>query len=455
MVEIPEVRYAWNGDISLAYEVFGEGPADLLYLQGYCSHLDLAWESPYLARFLRGLGARARVISTDRRGWGLSERFSPDAVPPLEILVDDLLVVLEAAGSSRAVVFGSWECGIPAMLLAATHPDRVAGLVLCDTFPTFVATEDTPTMPTLERWAEIDVAVHDRWGRHFEDEVWGGPPSLRDPREEEWFNRYERASVAPGGLIAEGRRLIELDARAVLPSIHAPTLVVGFERGQGMVDPSISRLLADRIPGARLALVGGEVDPAEKGWWHWYDRGDAILREIGTLLEDVQREAVVFDRILATVLFTDIVGATSKAAEVGDREWKDLLSHHHTTMRGLLGKYRGIEVDTAGDGFFATFDGPARAVRCAQELAEAVRPLGLDIRAGLHTGEVETMGTKIGGIAVHIGARIGALAGPSEILVSRTVKDLVSGAGLAFVDAGEHELRGVPDRWHLYRVVDA
>ena len=252
-----------------------------------------------------------------------------------------------------------------------------------------IATEDTPTMPTLDRWGKIDVVVHDRWGRHFEDEVWGGPPSLRDPREEEWFNRYERASVPPGGLIAEGRRLIELDARPVLPSIHAPTLVLGFERGSGMCDPSISHLLADRIPGARLALVGDEGDPAEKGWWHWYGRGDVILREIGALLADVRQEAVVFDRILATVLFTDIVDATSKAVELGDSGWKELLARHHASLRGLLGKYRGTEVDTAGDGFFATFDGPARAVRCAQEAAEAIRSLGVEIRAGLHTGEVE------------------------------------------------------------------
>ena len=447
------MRYAWNEDVSLAYQVFGEGPVDLLYVQGYCSHLDLAWESPYLARFLQGLGALSRVIATDRRGWGLSDRFSPDAVPPLETLTDDLLLVMDEAGSSRAVVFGSWECGIPAMLLAATHPDRVAGLVLCDTFPTFIATEDTPTMPTLERWGQIDVVVHDRWGRHFEDEVWGGPRSLRDPREEEWFNRYERASVPPGGLIAEGRRLIELDARPVLPSIHAPTLVVGFERGSGMCDPSISRLLADRIPGARLALVGDEGDTAERGWWHWYGRGDAILRGIAALLADVRREAVVFDRILATVLFTDIVDSTSKAVELGDSGWKELLARHHASLRGLLGKYHGTEVDTAGDGFFATFDGPARAVRCAQEAIEAMRSLGVEIRAGLHTGEVETIETKAGGIAVHIGARVGALARPSEVLVSQTVKDLVAGSGLTFEDAGEHELKGVPDRWHLYRVV--
>ena len=366
------MRYAWNEDVSLAYQVFGEGPVDLLYVQGYCSHLDLAWESPYLARFLQGLGALSRVIATDRRGWGLSDRFSPDAVPPLETLTDDLLLVMDEAESSRAVVFGSWECGIPAMLLAATHPDRVAGLVLCDTFPTFIATEDIPTMPTLDRWGKIDVVVHDRWGRHFEDEVWGGPPSLRDPHEEEWFDRYERASVPPGGLIAEGRRLIELDARPCSRRSTRRHWSWASSAGPGCATPrSAASLRID--PGARLALVGDEGDPAEKGWWHWYGRGDAILREIGALLADVRQEAVVFDRILATVLFTDIVDATSKAVELGDSGWKELLARHHASLRGLLGEYRGTEVDTAGDGFFATFDGPARAVRCAQEAIEAMQ----------------------------------------------------------------------------------
>jgi len=448
MAAIPEVRYAWNGDISLAYEVFGEGPVDLLYLQGYCSHLDLSWESPYLARFLSGLGARARVIATDRRGWGLSERFSPDAVPPLEILVDDLLVVMDAAESSRAVVFASWECGILAMLFAAAHPARVAGLVLCDTFPTFVATDDTPSMPTRDRLRRIDDEIRTSWGttRWFEVE-------LRDEREREWMARYERASVTPGALSAETWRAIELDARPVLPTIQAQTLVVGFEENEGMTDPAIARLLGERIPGARVVLVGRGSDEHDVGWHHWYGRGDAILREVSSLLIEVQGREVAYDRVLATVLFTDIVGATSKVAELGDRGWKELLARHHQAVRLILGRYRGQEIDTAGDGFFATFDGPARAVHCAQAIAEAVRTLGLEIRAGVHTGEVELAGDGVRGIAVHIGARVGALAGPSEVFVSQTVKDLVAGSGLAFEDAGEHELKGVPDRWHLYRVV--
>jgi class 3 adenylate cyclase/alpha-beta hydrolase superfamily lysophospholipase len=453
-VETPHVDYAWNGPVSLAYQVFGEGPVDLLYLQGYCSHLDLAWDSPYLARFLRGLGAHARVIATDRRGWGLSDRFAPEAIPPLEALTDDLLAVMEAAGSARAVVFGSWDCGPLAMLFAAAHPARAAGLILCDTFPTFAVTEDTASMPTPRDWQRIDAELHEHWGRDFGDEAWGGPPRPRDPREREWFNRYARASVAPGGLIAESRQLVELDARPALGSIHAPTLVVGFRRGRGVVDPQISRVLADRIPNARLAQIGEEDDPEDTGWWHWYGRGHAIVREIGHLLEDVRRQDVVFDRVLATVLFTDIVGSTERAAVLGDRAWKDVVERHHAIVREHLAAYRGIEIDTAGDGFYATFDGPARAAICATAIVAAVKPLGIVVRAGLHTGEVAAVAGKSGGLAVVIGSRIAALAGPSEVLVSSTVKDLVAGSGLAFDDAGEHELKGVPDRWHLYRVME-
>lgn len=447
-----DVQYAWSGDAAIAYQVFGDGPVDLLYLQGYCSHLDLNWESPYLERFLRGLGSRARVIALDRRGWGLSDRFSPDAVPPLETLTDDLLMVMDAAESDRPIVFGSWDCGLLAMLLAATHPDRVSGLVLVDTFPTFANTDDTPTMPTSRTWEEIELELREHWGRDFGDEAWGGPPGPRDPRECEWFNRYCRASVPPGGLIAESRRLAQLDARSALPSIHAPTLVVGFEKGRGVVDPSIGALLTDRIPKARLAMIGEEDDPADVGWWHWYGRGDAILKEIGVLIDTVREHDIVFDRVLATVLFTDIVGSTERAAALGDRAWKDLVEQHHRIVREHLKAFRGTEVDTAGDGFYATFDGPARAVMCATSIVDSVRSLGVEVRAGLHTGEVETIADKTGGLAVVVGSRVCALAGPSEVMTSQTVKDLTAGSGLAFEDAGEHEMKGVPDRWHLWRV---
>jgi class 3 adenylate cyclase len=449
----PPVRYAWAGANALAYQVIGDGPPDLVYLQGYCSHLDLAWEGAHLSTFLRRLSERCRLIPMDRRGWGLSDRFSPDAVPPLETLVDDVLAVMDDAGSERAVVFASWDCGPIAMLLAAAYPDRVSGLVLCDTFPTFAITDDTPTMPSAQDWRRIDDALREQWGRDFGDEPWGGPSKPRDQREREWFNRYCRASVPPGGLIAEGRRLVELDARSVLPSIQAPTLVIGFERGRGVIDPAVPGVLADRIPDARLLLIGDEDDLTDVGWWHWYGRSNAIVRAIDQLLQDVGRRQVAFDRVLATVLFTDIAGSTERAAALGDRAWKALVERHHEVVRQLLLKFRGREIDTAGDGFFATFDGPGRAVTCAAAIAQAVRPLGIEVRAGIHTGEVETIAGKPGGIAVVIGSRLCGLAEASEVLASSTVKDLVAGSGLAFEDAGEHELKGVPDRWRLYRVM--
>ena len=369
----PTVRYAWVDDNSLAYQVVGDGPPDLVYLQGYCSHLDLAWESPHLSRFLRHLSERCRLIAMDRRGWGLSDRFSPGAVPPLETLAADALAVMDDAGSDRAVVFASWDCGPIAMLLAAAHPDRVAGLVLCDTFPTFAITDDTPTMPSTQDWRRIDETLHERWGRDFGDEAWGGPNKPRDLRERAWFNRYCRGSVPPGGLIAEGRRLVELDAGPVLPSIQAPTLVVGFERGRGVIDPAIPTALAARIPGARLLQVGDEDDSTDIGWWHWYGRSGAILRAMDELLEDVRRQQVVHDRVLATVMFTDIAGSTEHATTLGDRAWKAVVERHHEIVRQLLLKFRGKEIDTAGDGFFATFDGPGRAVTCAAAIVQATR----------------------------------------------------------------------------------
>lgn len=350
-------------------------------------------------------------------------------------------------------MFASWDCGPIAMLLAAAHPDRVEGLVLCDTFPTFAITDDTPTMPSAQDWRRIDETLREQWGRDFGDEPWGGPTKPRDLRERAWFNRYCRGSVPPGGLIAEGRRLVELDAGPVLPSIQAPTLVVGFERGRGVIDPAIPAALAARIPGAKLLLVGDEDDVTDIGWWHWYGRSGAILRAMDELLEDVRRQQVVHDRVLATVMFTDIAGSTEHATTLGDRAWKAVVERHHEVVRRLLLKFRGREIDTAGDGFFATFDGPGRAVTCAAAIVQAVKPLGIQVRAGIHTGEVETIAGKAGGIAVVIGSRLCGLAEGSEVLASSTVKDLVAGSGLTFEDTGEHELKGVLDTWRLYRVV--
>ena len=445
----PETRYAWNGDVALAYQVFGAGPVDLVYAQGYTSHVDFNWESPHLARFLRGLGERARVIHTDRRGWGCSDRFSPGDIAPLEVQADDLVVVMDAVGSERAVIFVSNDTAPTGVLFAATYPERTAGLVLVDPVVAYIDSE-----AARREWAEVNARVRREFGTPaYDREFWSDERAFLD-----WFVPWCRASVAPGALAAEAEAFGSVDIRGVLSSIQVPTLVVGLLEGRDHVPvwtesfgeaASNAQVVADRITGARL------ISPAVEGgaaWHHWDARGPAILDAIGELISGIREEQESFDRVLATVLFTDIVDSTAVAARLGDAGWRTLVERHHSTVRSLLTRYRGSEVDTAGDGFFATFDGPARAVRCATAIVAAMRPLGVQIRAGVHTGEVEMIGGKTGGLAVVIGARIAAAAGPSEVLASQTVKDLTAGSGLRFDGVGEHTLKGVPDRWHLYRV---
>ena len=443
----PEIRYAWNGDVSIAYQVVSDGPLDLLYLQGWVSHLDLSWDSPYLSSFLRGLAGTARLIPMDRRGWGCSDRFSPSDVPPFETLVDDLIAVLDAAGSARAAIFASVECAPIAILAAATYPERIQALILCNPFVSYMAKDDIDWMPTMPEWEDWAKQVR---GAYPLDRWWGGPP---DHPERAWWERYVRASVAPGGLIAEFRRFVQTDVRPVLPTVSAPTLVVVDPTGSDDNDPRNGRFIADHIAAARFV----EIEPVAGaiGWHHWYSMSNRLVREVGAFLAGIREEETRLARVLATVLFTDIVGSTERAAELGDRAWSQLVERHHAIVRAMLVRHRGVEVDTAGDGFFATFDGPARAVRCAEAIRDALRPIGLEVRAGLHTGEVETIDGKVGGIAVVVGARVAALAGASEVMVSQTVRDLVAGSGLVFEDAGAHELKGVPDRWHLYRAVEA
>ncbi len=447
MARRPEVRYAWNGDVALAFQVFGAGPVDLVYLQGYVSHVDLNWESQSLARFLRGLGERARVIHTDRRGWGCSDRFSPGDVAPLEVQVDDLGAVMDAAGSERAVIFTSVDTCPTGVLFAATYPERTAGLVLVDPLLAFYDTEDA-----RRDWAETNARVRHEWGTPaYFGEFW------HDVREQEdWYARWCRASVAPGALAAESDAFGAVDVRDVLPSIRTPTLIVGGPDGSVTTDPIDSEsTLNSRV--AHAAIAGSRlIEPSREGgasWYHWYARGPAILAAVGDLIASIREEQASFDRVLATVLFTDIVDSTATAATMGDARWKALVADHDRIAKGIVARFRGTFVRGTGDGLLATFDGPARGVRCAEALVSAMRPLGVEVRAGLHTGEVEHGGNDLAGIAVHIGARVGSLAGPGEVWVSSTVKDLTAGSGLAFEDRGEHELKGVPDRWHLYRVV--
>jgi class 3 adenylate cyclase len=437
----PDTRFAWNGDVSLAYQVCGSGVGDLVYLQGYCSNVDMNWESPHLSRFLRGLAGHARLIITDRRGWGCSERFTPGEVPDIDSLTDDILAVLEAAGSERASILATYESTIVASLFAAVHPDRAASLILVDPQATYLPTDDTPWMPSLARWQEQIELMRDTWGTR---DWWDSP----EGPEREWFSRYARSSVTPGGLAAEISAYLHTDIRAVLPTIQVPTLVLVDTDSFYEVPPETGRFMASRIPGARV------VEQSSEGGhhFHWYARGEAIVGEVARFLAEIGAEEASFERTLATVLFTDIVASTEQAASLGDRRWREVVERHHAAVRTLLARYRGTEIDTAGDGFFATFDGPARAVRCAMAITEAVRPLGVEVRAGLHTGEVETVGDKVGGLAVNIGARVAAIAAPSQVLVSQTVRDLMVGSELLFEDRGLHALKGVPGEWRTYAV---
>ncbi len=448
-MEGPEVSYAWNGDIALAYRVTGSGPIDLLHLPGFTSNVELDWESPYQARFLRRLGSFARLITMDRRGWGCSDRLSPGAYPPLETLADDLEVVMEAAWSKRAAIFASGDNGLLAMLFAASHPDRVSSLVLYDSTPSFLRRDDMPWESSPD---DLDRLSRDRrgWGtRAFAR--WNFEGATRsvatDDREFEWFVRWLRHSCTPGSAVAEIERYRETDLRDVLPSIRVPTLIL-FRTNTSGRPRETAHYLASRIDGAKLVELPGS-DLA-----HWYGDTDAFADEIEVFITGT-RTAPRISRVLATLMFTDIVGSTETAAGLGDRRWGELLAAHHDVVRRELDRFRGQEIDTAGDGFLASFDGPARAVRCALAIADGLNHLGIEIRAGCHTGEVELSEGAVRGIAVHVAARVMGAAETHDVLVSSTVKDLVAGSGIVFEDRGEHVLKGVPDRWRLYRAVAA
>jgi len=450
----PETRYAKTADgVHIGYQVVGEGPVDIVFVMGWTSNIDLMWAEPSLARFLNRLASFSRLILFDKRGMGLSDRVSEDRLPSLEVRMDDARAVMDAVGSERAVVFGVSEGGPMASLFAATYPERTIALVLFGTGSCWAPAADYPWPGSNDEEYEERIARIERlWGtREFaahEFAAWGAPSLANDDRAIDWLTTYLRHAASPGAAGALSRMNRGIDIRPTLPAIHVPTLVLARD-GDLAFPVEETRWMAEQIRGARFVSFPG-VDH-----FFWVGKQDELLDEIEPFVATVRDQEADLDRVLATVLFTDIVGSTAKAAELGDKGWGNLVERHHGIVRALLGRFRGTEVDTAGDGFFATFDGPARAVRCAEAIAEAVTDVGLEIRAGVHTGEVEMIAGKVGGIAVNIGARVGALARASEVLVSQTVRDLVSGSGLAFEDAGEHELKGVPDRWHLYKVVGA
>lgn len=443
-VGTPETRYAWNGDISIAYQTLGDGPVDLVYLQGYLSNVELNWEHPACARFLQGLARSARVVMMDRRGLGCSERFTPADTPPLESLMDDVVAVLDEVGTRNPVLLATGDCGPIGCFLAATYPDRLGALILYGTSPSWRRSDEIPWGQTDEAIERENRATRDALG----DGTWtrnAAPSLFSDEGALRWAGRYERLSLTPGSVYWEGVRFGQTDVRALLPSIRVPTLVL--HRTDDPLDNVRSgRYLAEHIPGSRFReLPGADHLP-------WAGDQHAVLREVDGFLDVLKEEQAHLDRVLATVLFTDIVGSTAKSAAMGDGRWREVREEHDRIVRAQLARYRGREIQSLGDGFLATFDGPARGVLCAQAVVEGVKPLGIEIRAGLHTGEVQPEGDDLSGIAVAIAARIVNAAGPSEVLVSQTIRDLTAGSGLSFEDRGEHELKGVPDRWRLFAV---
>ncbi|MBD0337761.1 MAG: adenylate/guanylate cyclase domain-containing protein [Thermoleophilia bacterium] len=439
----PHTRYARSGDAYIAYQVVGEGPVDVLLLPHFFQHLELWWEDRHRASFTRALAELARVILFDKRGTGLSDRTC--GVPPFDVQMDDLRAVLDAAGSERSVLWAGGDATPMILLFAATFPQRAFGLVLWDPFPTYIRTAD---MPWLMTRAEFDDAVAGT-AKSLEDPSATGlrdrMPTIGSDDDLRAFWRVSRLGTSPGDHLAFTRVLAETDVRHVLPTIRVPTLVLSNE---ALADRhATTRYVAERIPTARLAIVPGRDASMFVGDTQpLVDEVRAFLAEV----RDMPPEGP--DRVLATVLFTDIVGSTARAAELGDAAWRELLRAHHSRVRRELARFRGRELDTAGDGFFATFDGPARGIRCACAVRDSVRELGLEVRAGLHAGECELLDEKVTGIAVNIGARVASLAQPGEVLVSSTVKDLVAGSGLSFSDRGEAELKGAPGSWRLFAV---
>ncbi|HEX9416780.1 MAG TPA: adenylate/guanylate cyclase domain-containing protein [Gaiellaceae bacterium] len=444
-MQVPETRYARSGDVSIAYQVVGDGPFDLVWTPGAFTNVELAWGDPDQARFLRALGSFSRLIIFDKRGTGLSDRVA--GIADLETRMDDIRAVMDAAESERAAIGGVSEGGPMAVLFAATYPERTQALVLYGTLPRFVRGPGFPWLQPrheyLAEWREEALG-------------WGSEESAREllesqgqaptPERVRYFAARRRQSASPGAVEQMALMNAEIDVRAVLPTIRVRTLVA--HRTEDHLPIEIAREMAGQIPGARMVeLPGGPHFPF---FGDWESVVAAIRDFVVPICTGDGREE--HESVLATVLFTDIVGSTAKSAALGDRGWRELLEQHHTRIRQQLARYRGVELDTAGDGFFARFDGPARAIRCACAIRDSLSELDFEVRAGLHTGECELLDGKVAGIAVSIGARVAAQAGPGEVLVSQTVKDLVAGSGLQFEDRGPAKLKGVPGEWRLYAV---
>ncbi|MBK8293646.1 MAG: adenylate/guanylate cyclase domain-containing protein [Solirubrobacterales bacterium] len=439
----PETRYAQSGKAGIAYQVFGEGDQDLVLSFQFISHLDLAWESPALEKFLNRLGSFARVIMFDRRGVGLSD---PTAgAPTLEERTDDVRAVMDAAGSDRAALFGMSEGAATSMMFAATYPERTSALILWGAMARSTEAEDYPWAPSRETALEsMKQLIAPQWGKGSTVEIFS--PTLADnPDARALQARFEREAASPVRVWELLNLFLDLDVRDVLPLIQTPTLVM-HRRSDYAVNVRAGRWLAEQIEGSQFV----EYEGTDHNPWVADPNGE-ILEQIEEFVTGI-RPTPTPDRVLSTVLFTDIVDSTQRASELGDQEWKSLLEDHQDLVRRHLKWCEGKEIKTTGDGFLATFDGPTRAIEAATAITDEISSLGIEVRAGIHTGELEIMGDDVGGIAVHVAARVCGLAGPGQVLASRTVRDLTAGSGIEFADWGRHELKGVPDSWELYDV---
>jgi len=439
--QVPETRYVKSGDVHIAYQVVGSGPLDLVFVPGFVSNIEANWTNAARAGFFRRLASFSRLILFDKRGTGMSDRSSQ--IFSLEQRMADVLAVMDAAGVQRAALMGVSEGGPMSVLFAASHPQRTAALVLCGSYAKRAWAPDYPFGWEDDKWDAVLGGMERSWGtpRGVDLAMWA-PSIADDERLAEGAAAYFRAAASPGAALAVMRMNREIDVRSVLPSVRVPTLIV-HRTLERVIDVENARYMARRIPGAKLVELDG-IDHMP-----WIGDSEAIIQEVEEFLTG-QRHAPDIERVLATVLFVDMVESTERAAALGDRRWRELLESYQSTVRQQLANFRGREIDTAGDGFLAAFDGPARAIRCAAAIRDASLTLGVENRAGLHTGECEIMGEKLGGIAVHIGARVAGKAAPGEIVVSQTVKDLVAGSGLSFAERGAHGLKGVPGEWRLY-----
>ena len=432
------VRYARSGDVSIAYRIFGQGPRDIVLIPGTLSHVELLWEVPSHEHLLKRLTAFARVIVFDKRGQGLSDRVAEQTI---EERIGDVRAVMDAAGSDRAAIYGWSEGGPMCLMFAATYPARTSALIL---FGTFASIKDEPWAVTPEAYEKTLRRLDAHWGEGVLIRV-NAPSRRNDAAFLEWFARIERAAASPGSIRDLMKANYQIDVRHLLATIQAPTLIL-HRAGDDLVPVRAGRYLAEHILGAKYVEIPGTDHMVLD-----QETQDIIADEIEEFITGSRRHLEPV-RVLATIMFTDIVSSTQRVAEVGDARWRELLGNFYALLRKELTAFRGHEVRTAGDGLLATFDGPARAIRCARSMREKIRPLGLQVRTGLHTGECELIDDDIGGIAVHIAARVAALAESDEVLVSSTVRDLVAGSGLEFVDRGAHNLKGVPGDWRLFVV---